>query len=452
MRNGPLALAILCLALAAIPGCSKIRSRDLVREGNQFYNDGRYEQAVAKYTEAQEHEPGGVTLLWNRACAAESIVLPLKEADQPEKLERRHKYANIALSDFQAWYNALEVQTAEDDKMAREHRLAVLSADSRCDDLITHWQEKLQTDPKAEGLYSVIARTYDDVCQKPEKAAQWYEKRAEDFPQSAQAWHTLAVRTFAPLFPDPESGLPYNGDMTPDARVELADRVIGYLNHATKVDAKYRDPYVWRSMSYMQRQLARIYNDPPQTDHEALQALLAREDSMLAWKEQRAVCDIDELPNCPMPVDVAKLQASPGAFAGRGVSVTAKVVVASIRPGGPLNAPVVDLTLVGGLQVRHTFPAMMAGEHYGPEQLAGFVELSVARWQAGKSDTFKGKLSADGVVLASSAAPVLGCCPLPPLTPEEQAADNAQKQELREVLAGGGKRGKRRKGRRRRRG
>ena len=28
-------------------------------------------------------------------------------------------------------------------------------------------------------------------------------------------------------------------------------------------------------------------------------AILAREDSMLAWKQQKAVCDLDQIPDCP---------------------------------------------------------------------------------------------------------------------------------------------------------
>ena len=448
MRQGTLALALLCFVSLELGGCSKIRARDLVREGNELYSDGQYEAAIDKYSEAQEHEPGGVTLLWNRACAAESLVLPLKETDDPKQVARRNKFADIALADFQAWYNSLEIKTEEDTTAAMEHRLAVLSADSRCDDLIAHWQEKLKSDPKAEGLYSVIARTYDDVCRKPEKASEWYRKRTEDFPESAQAWHTLAVREFDPLFPDPESGLGYNNEMPPEERIKLADRVIGFLDKATAQDPKYRDPYVWRSMSYMQRQLARVYNDPPETPIEKMQSLLAREDSVLAWKEQRAVCDIDSLPDCATPMEVPNLVATPKAFAGKSVSVYAQVEVESIKQGGVPTEPVVELTLVGGLKVRQRYPAKMAGEEHPPEVLAEFVAAAVERWTAGKSDNFEGTMSADGTVLEASAAPSMGCCPPPPLTPEEQAADQQQKREVQEEIANGGSKKRRRRRRR----
>ncbi|TPV96388.1 MAG: hypothetical protein B7733_05335 [Myxococcales bacterium FL481] len=451
MRQGTLALAVFCFASIELAGCSKIRARDLVREGNELYSDGQYEAAIQKYNEAQEHEPGGNTVLWNRACAAESLVLPLKEAENPQKLEARRKYADIALADFQAWYNGLEVKTEEDTKTAMEHRLAVLSADARCDDLVAHWQEKLKADPKAEGLYSVIARTYDDVCGKPDKAHEWYRKRTEDFPQSAQAWHTLAVREFDPLFPDPEAGIPYNADISPEERIKIADRVIGYLDNATKQDPKYRDPYVWRSMSYMQRQLARVYNDPPETAVERMQSLLAREDSMLAWKQQRAVCDIDSLPNCPVPAEVSAVVGKPQAFAGQSISVYAKVNVDSVTKGGVPTEPVVEMTLEGGLKVRQRYPSKMAGEEHPPEALAEFVEAAISRWGEGKSDTFQGKMSADGKVLEASAAPSMGCCPPPPLTPEQQAADQELKKEIQEEIESGGKRKKRRRRRRRRR-
>src|SRR5690606_32519946 len=73
------------------------------------------------------------------------------------------------------------------------------------------------------------------------------------------------------------------------------------LDKATQIDPQFRDAYVYRAMAFTQRQYARVVVDPAETPEEKLEAILAREDSMLAWKQQKAVCDLDQLPECPGP-------------------------------------------------------------------------------------------------------------------------------------------------------
>ena len=161
-------------------GCAKLEARDLIREANAAYNEGRYRDAIDLYNEAEELEPDGVTLYWNRACAAESIVLKMRD---PEKAEERRKFADIALRDFQTWYDRLKEKTDEDAKQLHDHRLALLDADERCDDLLTYYMEKLRENPQEEGLYGVIARRHEK-CGQVEKADEWFVKRTEDFPNS----------------------------------------------------------------------------------------------------------------------------------------------------------------------------------------------------------------------------------------------------------------------------
>lgn len=299
--NGRHALAALALgALLALPlvglgGCAKIEARDLIREGNALYKDAKFPEAIDKYDAAEQLEPDGVTLFWNRACAAESQVLRMKE---PEQREERRKFADMALRDFQTWYDRLDIKTPEDDKQVLDHRLNILNADERCDDLLTYWFEKQREDPKNEAIYGAIIRQYEQ-CGDDAKVAEWYVKRTEDFPESVKGWHALAIRRFEPLWPDPESGLAYNDQLPPTERLKIADEVLKLLDEAVEIDPKFRDAYVWRAMAYTQRQFARVVIEDPQLPQEKIEAILAREDSMLAWKQQKAVCDLDQLPDCP---------------------------------------------------------------------------------------------------------------------------------------------------------
>jgi len=306
-------------ALLGLSGCTKIQARDLIRDANADYRDGRYREAIESYTEAISIESDGVTVYWNRACAAESIVLKSKD---PESVKQRKDFADMALADFKTWIDRLEEPTAEDAEAYEMHRLALLDADERCDELLSYWLEKHNKNPSEEGLYTTIARQYDK-CARTKEADSWYEKRIEDFPDSVRGYHSLAIRRFEPLFPDPDSTAPYNTNFSDEERLNMANDVIKLLDKATMRDPKFRDAYIWRSMAYTQRALSRRFSDDEenQTLDEGLNRLLAREDTMLAWKQQKAVCDIDSLPEC------TEKQISSGAAGG-----------CCLLPPAPLNA------------------------------------------------------------------------------------------------------------------
>jgi tetratricopeptide (TPR) repeat protein len=293
MRRVHLSMVLLAASLGVV-SCAKIKSRDLIREGNTAYNEGRYEDAIEAYSQSIDLEPDGVTVFWNRACAAEALVLKLKG----ERGENRRKAADTALSDFQTWYDRLPESTDEDEKLVNDHRLTLLDADERCDDLLQYWFDKQSAEPKEENWYGVIARQYEK-CDNPEKTHEWYIKRTKDFPDSVKAWHALAVREFEPLWPDPEKQLPFNEEVPPAERIRVADKVIALLDKATAIDPKFRDAYVWRSMAYTQRQHARLVVPEPELPEERLEAILAREDAMAGWKQQKAVCDLEGTPDCP---------------------------------------------------------------------------------------------------------------------------------------------------------
>lgn len=295
----PILAAVAACALFLAPGCTKIAARDLVREGNSLYNNGQYREAIEKYKLALDLEPDLVTPLWNRACAAESIVLKSKDREQ---LGDRKYYTDIALSDFKSWLDGLRNEATDEDRETfLQHRLALLDADERCDDLLAYFFEKHNLEPKEEGWYMRIAKQYDR-CGRTKDADTWFVKRTTDFPTSVRAFLSLATRKLEVLYPEPESGLQYNANFSEDERLAVANEAIALLDKATMVDPKFIEAYIYRSIAYTQRQLARRYGDDPtkNTAYENLNVILAREDRMSAWRQQKAVCDIKQEPECPL--------------------------------------------------------------------------------------------------------------------------------------------------------
>jgi tetratricopeptide (TPR) repeat protein len=512
MRRKLASLAAISMAVG-LAACTKIESRDLIREGNQLYRDGQWEQAIEKYDESLEKEPDGVTVLWNRAMAAESIVLHLKDATEEGQVEMRKQYATLALESLDEWNEKREKSGAQDDrpecakpkaegaeaegaeaegaegeaaeddgvdpdlKAYQEHRLAILGADARCDDLIEYWRQMHMACPQNEDLYMTIAQTFEDICGMPDKAEEWYLKRTEDFPESPKAWYSLATRRFYPLMPDPEAGLPFNAAIDAGTRIEIADEVIGYLEKATELDPKYRDPYVWRSMAYTQKSLAREFVDPPDTPVDAIEAILARRDSMLAWRETKAVCDIEKIPDCPMeavPGELFRdLEGDGSSWKDKEINLWGNVVNDSVKevdaekltyefdleveytppapevpegeePPPPPPPPVEGEEGEGEVEkpvkivkVRYTFLQPVAEEGEPPPDISAEIEAQLEVWKKLKSTNFSGFIEGKGgeLTLVSMQKQFVGCCPPAPLTPDEEKADAARLEELRAELA-----------------
>lgn len=296
--------------------CKQIESRDLIREGNAAYNDGLYAEAIEAYTKSIEIEDDGIKVFWNRGCAAMAMVLKLRGTSDPDKLEQRKTFTNMALKDFHTWLDraanseeAGESVEADDERTNEElvgdYRLVLLKADERCDDLLQYYMDRHKSEPRNEGWYVKLGAQYDE-CGQPEKRLEWMEKRTEDFPDSSDAWIALAADKFQPLYPEEGTNLPYNESIASDERLKIANRVIELADKATAVDRKALSPYTWRAMAYTQRRFARLEIPDPELPEERLEAILAREDSMLAWKNQKAKCDLEETAECPK--DLSELE------------------------------------------------------------------------------------------------------------------------------------------------
>lgn len=519
MRRKLASVAAITMAIA-LAACTKIESRDLIREGNELYRNGDWPAAIEKYNQSLEMEPDGVTVLWNRAMAAESIVLNLKDATEDEKVALRKQYATIAIESLDEWNEKREktgnqddrpecsrpqpapppaapeggappaAEPTEDDldpdlKAYKEHRLAVLGADARCDDLIEHWRQMHMACPQNEDLYTTIAQTFEDICGMPDKAEEWYVKRTEDFPDSSKAWYSIATRRFYPLMPDPESGLPFNAAIDAKSRIAIADEVIGYLEKATALDPKYRDPYVWRSMAYTQKSLAREYVDPPDSPIDAIEALLKRRDLMLAWRETKAVCDIEKIPDCPLSVDpgvlfseldttdpVTGVATGLAKWKDREIELFGNVVNDSVKPVDEAKhiyefdlevqytpLPVIPAIPVEGepppppppvegeepaakptklVKVRFIFMVPTAEEGEPAPDISAEINAQLDLWKKLKMANFAGFIGrgpGGEYLLTVEQKPIMGCCPPAPLTADEEKSDATRLEQLRAELA-----------------
>jgi len=78
-------LAGLTLAIASVvgaSGCSEVRGRKLIQDGNDLYKKGRYVEAVAVYEQAEALVPDLPTLWLNKGYTCRQLIVPgAKDAD-----------------------------------------------------------------------------------------------------------------------------------------------------------------------------------------------------------------------------------------------------------------------------------------------------------------------------------------------------------------------------------
>ena len=81
-------LAILTLAAVGALGCSEVRGRKRIQEANELYKEGRYQEAVAKFEEAERYVPDFPTLQLNKGYTCRQLVIPGSKSPQSEAAAR----------------------------------------------------------------------------------------------------------------------------------------------------------------------------------------------------------------------------------------------------------------------------------------------------------------------------------------------------------------------------
>lgn len=253
-------------------GCTELRGRRWVREGNRLYRDGRYSDAVAAYQQAESLIPNFWLLWLNKGLTCRQQMIPGSRQPSNERaaqcaLEAFDKLRQLRPSDPRG--ESLYVQTLFD-------------AD-RFQTLADLYQTRLRANPSdlqaMNGLIQVYTR-----WNRLDEALQWYQRRANLQTSDPEAQYAVAVFLWSQLFqkgggaemasfdprPDPSKPKekkvpppPALGDIVGAQRARLADLGIAYLQRALKLRPKYPEALVYLSLLERQKAIA-FFSDPPQ--------------------------------------------------------------------------------------------------------------------------------------------------------------------------------------------
>jgi tetratricopeptide (TPR) repeat protein len=251
-------------------GCTELRGRRRVREGNRLYREGRYQEAVLAYEQAESLIPNFPLLWLNKGLTCRQLMIPGSRQSATQQA------ANCALDAFQ---KLRELRPS--DQRGDSLYVQTLFDGDRFQTLADMYQARLRTNPNdllaISGLIQVYTR-----WNRLEEALQWYQRRAALAAKDAEAQYAVGVFVWSQLFqkgggaemaafdPRPDLSKPKEkktpppaalGDIMGAQRVRLADLGITYLEGALKLRPHYPEAVVYLSLLQRQKAIG-LFADP----------------------------------------------------------------------------------------------------------------------------------------------------------------------------------------------
>ena len=272
MRSPRAAVAVLILLAAAQVGCDKIKSRQEIKKGNEFFKATQYQAALASYQEAQRLDPGEKKL--DKFIGEAYIALYQPGSKHQKDIE----FANNSIKHLQTY-----LQAYPNDRKVREYLVSMYLAMDRYDDAIGFYQDLLKTDPKDSKAMSSLAAMYFKKGDF-QNGLEWEKKRAALDPQNPEPYVMIGVQAW-------DRSYHY-----PDVPAEIRGKIIGDGMEALQTALKLK-PDNFDALTYMNllyREKAKIETDEAKKAEDVAQADKYREQALELRKKSLATTPTPE--------------------------------------------------------------------------------------------------------------------------------------------------------------
>jgi tetratricopeptide (TPR) repeat protein len=265
---------VVVIALATT-GCSEVRGRRKIQEGNRLFRDGQYKDAVSSFEQAEQYVPNFWVLWLNKGYTCRQEIIP--GAKTPENTAA----VDCALSSFKRLQ-----ELKPDDPRGELLYLQTLFDGDKFDELAKIYAARFQKNPRDIDAVNGLIQVYSKQPNKLDESLEWYAKKAELQTNDPEAQYSVGVyiwqqlmshgggqvqASFDPRF-DPNKPKKKQiklypadapGDIVGQQRIDLADKAIEYLQKAVSLRPKYAEAMVYVNLCYRQRAYA-SFQDPEQ--------------------------------------------------------------------------------------------------------------------------------------------------------------------------------------------
>jgi tetratricopeptide (TPR) repeat protein len=258
--------ALVLLAAAGALGCDKIKSRQEIKKGNEFFKATQYQQALASYQEAQRLDPGEKRL---EKFVGETYMALYQPGSKHQK---DLDFANNAIKHLQAY-----LATYPNDKKVREFLVSMYLALDRYDDAIGFYQELLKNNPNDIKAMTSLAAMYFKKGDF-QKGLEWEQKRAALEPKNPEPYVMVGVQAWDRSYHYP--------DIPPEIRGKIIADGMDALQTALKLKADNFDALTYMNLLY--REKAKIETDDAKKQEAIASADKFREQALELRKKSLA--------------------------------------------------------------------------------------------------------------------------------------------------------------------
>jgi tetratricopeptide (TPR) repeat protein len=267
----PRKVAIILAVTIVAAGCSEVRGRRKVQQGNKLYRDGHYKEAVLVFDEASRFVPNLPQLWLNKGYTCRQMLVPGSQT--PESKEAA-KCAKDAFEHYQ--------KIAPQDPRGEQLYVQTLFDNDEFETLAKMYEEKFKKNPRDIESLNGLIQVYSK-WNKLDESLEWYAKKAEVLSNDPEAQYGAGVFIYTQLFqhgggpeksthdPRPDPNKPREvkthpgfgfGDIISQQRVDLADQGLKYLEKAVALRPKYHEAMIYANLMWRQKSYA--YFDYPE--------------------------------------------------------------------------------------------------------------------------------------------------------------------------------------------
>ena len=241
MRSPRLAgVAALLLGTLAVSGCNKIRARQEIKKGNEFFKATQYNAALANYQEALRLDPGESRL--HKFIGETYMALYQPGSKHPKDIE----FANKAIQELQTY-----LKEYPNDKKVREFLVSMYLAMDRFDDAIAFYQDLIKANPSDTKAMTSIAAMYFKKGEF-QQGLDWEKKRAALEPGNPEPWVMVGVQAWDRSYHYP--------DVDAATRGKIVDQGLAALETSLKIKPDNFDALTYMNLLY--REKAKVETDP----------------------------------------------------------------------------------------------------------------------------------------------------------------------------------------------
>jgi tetratricopeptide (TPR) repeat protein len=272
MRSPRAAVAVLILLAAGQTGCNKIKSRQEIKKGNEYFKATQYQAALASYQEAQRLDPGEKKL--EKFIGEAYIALYQPGSKHQKDIE----FANNSIKHLQAY-----LQAYPNDRKVREYLVSMYLALDRYDDAIGFYQDLLKNDPKDSKAMSSLAAMYFKKGDF-QNGLEWEKRRAALDPRNPEPYVMIGVQAWDRSYHYP--------DVPPEIRGKIIADGMEALQTALKLKPDNFDALTYMNLLF--REKAKIETDEAKRMEDVAAADKYREQALELRKKSLATTPTPE--------------------------------------------------------------------------------------------------------------------------------------------------------------